>query len=329
MRTIRWAIPLVAVASAVALRLTLRGALAEDSPFLLFFAAVMVSAAYGGRGPGLMATALAAAAANFFLTPPFYRFSVNGRSEIVALLLFVTEGSVISIISGRLHQAVRESRRLERRVLEIADRERARIGRDLHDGLGQQLLGAALLAKSAESRLAANDSTTTLVDDVRHVQRVVGDALSWTRDLARQLSATTIANDGLLPALQDLADNAERLFSIRCVATAEPGLRSPSPLVCEHLYRIAQEAITNAVKHGRAWNVELAWRGNGDRQVLEIRDTGQGFQTSSEEPRDGIGLHVMRSRAELIGGDLSIGKGENLLGAVVRCEFRAEIPERS
>jgi signal transduction histidine kinase len=226
---------------------------------------------------------------------------------------------------------VRESRRLERRVLEIADRERARIGRDLHDGLGQQLLGAALLAKSAESRLAANDSTTTLVDDVRHVQRVVGDALSWTRDLARQLSATTIANDGLLPALQDLADNAQRLFSIRCVASADPGLRSPPPLVCEHLYRIAQEAITNAVKHGRAWNVELAWRGSGDQQVLEIRDTGHGFQTLSnaEPPRDGIGLHVMRSRAELIGGELSIGKGENLLGAVVRCKFRAEIPERS
>jgi len=316
----------------------LRSALAEDSPFLLFFASVMVSAAYGGLGPGLLATLLAGIASNYFLTPPFYRFTLSTRSEIVGLILFVVEGSVISVISDRLHRAVRESRRLERRVLEVADSERARIGRDLHDGLGQQLLGAALLAKSAEARLAENGSTMPLAEDVRNVQRVVGDALSWTRNLARQLASTTVANDGLFPALQDLATNAERLFSIRCVASADPGLASPPPPVCEHLYRIAQEAINNAVKHGHASHIDILWQMRIGRQVLRIRDNGRGFDESERvnsarqaaidqpagETREarGIGLRVMRHRAQMVGGHLQIARGDSG-GTIVACEFSA------
>jgi signal transduction histidine kinase len=323
-------IPMAAVAAAVGLRLGLRQALAEDSPFLLFFAAVMASAAYGGLGPGLLATGIAAAAANFFLTPPFYTFALNDRSEVVGLMLFAIEGTLISVISGRLHRAVRESRRLERRVLEVADRERASIGRDLHDGLGQQLLGAALMAKSAEARLAENCASAPIAADVRNIQHVVGDALKWTRDLARQLSATTIANDGLLPALQDLATNAERLFGVRCTATADAGLHSPPAPVCEHLYRIAQEAITNAIKHGHASHIDLAWRGgDGAQNVLEIRDGGAGFQAHRNSADHGIGLHVMRFRAEQIGGRLTLESPTGAHGVIVRCTFPAVSPEHS
>jgi len=313
--------PVATVTGAVVLRLGLRRALAEDSPFLLLFAAVMASAAYGGLGPGLFATGLAAAAASFFLIPPFYRFTVD-RSQLTGLGLFVIEGSVISVLSDRLHRAVRRASESERRVLEVGDRERARIGRDLHDGLGQQLLGASLLAKSAETRLAVRGSTVDAVDDVRQMRTVIGDALHWTRDLARQLTTTTMTGDGLLPALQDLAAYVERLFGVRCVVDSDVNLVSPPPDVCEHLYRLAQEATTNAVKHGHATQINLLWRADGpNRQTLEIRDDGRAPALNGDG-NAGIGLHVMRYRAETIGGELSVTlPGPAGAGAVVRCTF--------
>ena len=346
-RTVRWTTPLVTVATAVILRVALRWVLHEDAPFLLFFfAAVMTSAAVGGLGPGLLATALAAAASNYFLTPPIYEFAILDRTQFVGLILFLFEGAFISVLGGGLRQAVRrleaaEARGeiLERRVLQASDRERARVGRDLHDGLGQQLLGVTLLARAAEAQLATGN-VAVAAEDLRKIGQVMTDALQWTRDLARQLIAPTLANDGLLSTLQDLAANAERLFGIRCIATAEPRLPAPPPEAGEHLYRIAQEAISNAVKHGRATRVSIhlgaVTNGSSDDpligQVLTIRDDGLGLhaiRATGSNGHAGTGLHVMRRRAELIGGRLEVTTASNGNGTppadgggtIVRCTF--------
>jgi signal transduction histidine kinase len=184
-----------------------------------------------------------------------------------------------------------------------------------------------LLAKSAEARLAENGSSTPLADDVRLIQQVVGDALGWTRNLSRHLSSTPVTDDGLLPALQDLATNVERLFGVRCATSADAGLRSPPPVVCAQLYRIAQEAITNAVKHGHASRIDVAWHARGADHVLEIRDAGCGLTQAQNTTAAGIGLHVMRSRAALIGGQLTIESpapdddDTDARGVLVRCTF--------
>jgi signal transduction histidine kinase len=307
----------------------------------LFFAAVMTCAATGGLGPGLFAIALAAAAADFFLTPPFYRFAIADRTQFLGLTLFVTEGTFICLLCEQLRRAVQRasasesrSKWLERRALQASDRERARIGRDLHDGLGQQLLGVTLLARAAEIRmgdtLAAPLAPARAVEDLRKIGQVVGEALQWTRDLARQLVAATLPTDGLAQALQGLASNAERLFGIRCFASAEPDLAAAPQGAAEHLYRIAQEAISNAVKHGHASSITICLStadrslgGDPSLQVLEIRDDGIGFDPRAAAAADhGTGLHLMRCRAEMIGGQLEVASpAGGPPGIVVRCTY--------
>lgn len=198
-------------------------------------------------------------------------------------------------------------RQLESEVLEISDRERRRIGQDLHDGLGQHLAGIELLSEVLQQRMAASKSkeATALSIDAGKITRHVREAISQTRSLARGLSPVVIESEGLMSALRQLAESAGQMFLIRCDFECELRVLVPDQGVATHLYRIAQEALSNAVKHGKAKHVVIRLRANDGRILLHVKDHGRGLPETLPKGK-GMGLRIMQYRAGIIGGSVVI-----------------------
>ena len=194
---------------------------------------------------------------------------------------------------------VTERKRLEKEILEISDREQQRIGQDLHDGLCQQLAGIELMSQVLEQKLAAKSRSDA--GRVGEIARHVREAIGQTRLLARGLSPVTIESEGLMSALQELAINTEKMFRVVCVFECEPPVLVHDPAVATHLYRIAQEAVSNAIKHGKARRIVIRLRDAGERNVLLVKDDGVGLPKVLPKTK-GMGLHIMRYRAGMIGG---------------------------
>ena len=210
---------------------------------------------------------------------------------------------------------ITERKRLEKEILEISDQERRRIGQDLHDGLCQHLAGIELMSQVLEQKLAGKSKADAA--RVGEISRHVRDAIGQTRSLARGLSPVTLESEGLASALQELAANAEKMFGLRCrVAAAQSGHVRPAA-VDTHLYRIAQEAVSNAFKHGKAQELEIRLEAPAEATVLTVTDDGGGI--AEPPPRNqGMGLRIMEYRAGIIGGALTIGKNP-AGGTTVRC----------
>jgi PAS domain S-box-containing protein len=237
--------------------------------------------------------------------------------------LFV-EAAITSLVLGgerywlTMLQDATARRQLEREVLEVSNREQQRIGSDLHDGLGQELTGIALLLRGLENR--AEREAASLSPAIEEVALLVNDAIFTTRALARGLSPVTFDRGGLAFALEELARRLSAMFhiNVRCEAdhTLERGLNSANAL---HLYRIAQEAVTNAAQHGHADNVEITLRHDGDRGLLRIEDNGGGFSPALNQSK-GLGLRIMHYRAQMMTGSLRI-ESTRPHGTAVNCWF--------
>ena len=209
-------------------------------------------------------------------------------------------------------------RLLEREVLEASNREQQRIGNDLHDGLGQELTGIALLLRGLENR--AEREAPALSASIEEVALLVSDAIFTTRALARGLSPVTFDRGGLALALEELARRLSAMFhiNVRCAAddSLEHGLESVNAL---HLYRIAQEAVTNAAQHGSAGQVAIELRADGERGLLRIEDNGHGFNPAVQQAK-GLGLRIMHYRAQMMAGSLRIESARSQ-GTIVSCWF--------
>jgi signal transduction histidine kinase len=324
-RWVSYVVAIAVTAAALGLKLLLVPLVTADTPFLLFFAAVLVAAAFGGMGPGLLATALAAMLNNYFFMRPFGRLTLDSTDQQIRLALFVGESIFICVICARLraaHQRVQrastEARVLERRILEISDEEQRRIGHDLHDGLGQQLTGIGLMTRHLEQRLTAANSPDSAI--ATKVSELAKDAVAWTHDLCRTLSPPALGA-GLDEALRELAANAESIFSIDCNFTPEGESSQVDVAASVHLYRIAQEAISNAVRHGKARNVKLLLEGLPSGLTMQIIDDGSGIVPESA-PADGMGLRIMRYRARMIGATIEV-KHRDAGGTAVICRYRS------
>ena len=213
---------------------------------------------------------------------------------------------------------VTERRRLEKEILNAGERERQIVGQELHDDLCQQLSGIACLARVLQQRLTAHSADEAA--DAAHILELVGRANSCARNLSRGLQPVTLAADGLVSALQDLCSHAEAVFKVPCQLCPDAGpLSFGDPAVPTHLYRIAQEAISNSVKHARANTISVDLVAAGDRLILSVEDDGVGIPATPS--RDGLGLHTMRHRASMIGASLSIERGTDG-GTTVTCSVR-------
>ncbi len=206
---------------------------------------------------------------------------------------------------------ITERKRMESEVLHIAEREQQRIGQDLHDGLGQMLTGAAMIAKAIAQRL--KKKSKLLSADAEQLASILNEAISQARQLARGLQPLD-APDELPTALRELGFRTESIPGIACRIRADALPNTCTLLAATHLYRIAQEAVNNAVRHGRAKNIEISSKTLGTAVRLTIRDDGAGFS----EPRGrGLGLRIMDYRARVIGGRLDIRSSPGAGTAVV------------
>lgn len=215
-----------------------------------------------------------------------------------------------------------ERRRLEKQLLSISDEEKRRIGADLHDGLGQYLTGIACLTTALRDRLAADSPEA---EQANHIAGLVNETLDRTRMLARGLCPVKVEQSGLYAALQDLAFEAAHLHGVKCqFKNGGPHLRF-EPDTALHLYRIAQEAIHNAVRHGAADEISVRLTVDGAASQLSIEDNGRGFEPVGSEQHGGLGLHLMRHRSSLIGGTFRIQR-RRPSGMVIECTFRVPNP---
>ncbi|MES2705785.1 MAG: ATP-binding protein [Verrucomicrobiota bacterium] len=215
---------------------------------------------------------------------------------------------------------VTDTKRLEAEVLNVAEREQSRFGHDLHDGLGQHLTGIEFMSQVLSQRLAGADRPDE-ARDLDEITRLIREAIGQTRDLARGLSPVVLQSKGLAVALQDLAHSATRHLRTQCVcrvARREGPDPAENPEISIHLYRIAQEAVANAAKHGRAGEIIISLTPVGRRMELSIEDNGKGLPPASAEGVGGMGLRVMHYRAGLIGGTLNVGPRAGG-GVVVTC----------
>jgi signal transduction histidine kinase len=217
---------------------------------------------------------------------------------------------------------------LEKEITDISESERQRIGRDLHDGVCQQLVAIAFTAGLLKKELEGDSPrhAGTAKDIADRLQ----DAMIETRDLARGLSPVDRDARGLESALNDLASTTSRLMGISCVFHCAEPVQIKDNAVSVHLFRIAQEALSNATKHGHAQSIAIELEGSEDRLSLRVTDDGAGFHPKPGG-QSGIGLKIMDYRARTVGGKLSIG-GNAPRGTVVSCTIdhpakAAQIPE--
>jgi PAS domain S-box-containing protein len=215
---------------------------------------------------------------------------------------------------------VTQRRTLEREILEIGERERRRIGQDLHDGLGQHLAGVSFRAKALELTLAARGAPEAA--DAATIASLLAEAIAQASALARGLHPVEFKVDGLATALEGLASRARQLFGVECACDCDPEVLVYDNTAAMHLYRIAQEAVSNAVRHGRARHISIRLGGARDAVELTVRDDGVGFGRAEPGPSgDGMGLKIMRHRAAMIGASLDI-RAVAGGGTVLACAYR-------
>jgi signal transduction histidine kinase len=208
------------------------------------------------------------------------------------------------------------SQRLEQEIVSISESERRRIGQDLHDGLCQYLAALACAATSLRDDLAET-SMQTEAGNADEIAQGLRDAVVETRNLARGLVPVPLEEAGLVSALRGLAHSVTRLQGVNCTVQSDDDSTNQHEITATHFYRIAQEAISNATRHGRARNVEISLTTLGDRIELQITDDGIGMSKVPAN-HNGMGLTVMNYRARLTGGKLKICDAPNG-GTVVSC----------
>jgi PAS domain S-box-containing protein len=215
---------------------------------------------------------------------------------------------------------ITESKRLEKAILEISAREEHRIGQDLHDGLGQHLTGIAFMSKVLERKLA--DKSEAEAADASKIVRLVNEAIHKTRELSRGLLPVVSDARGLMSALEQYALEVQDLFGLACRFECDRPVLIYNETIANHLYRIAQEAVNNAIKHGHGKSILITLCADGDGVALSIRDDGVGLP---EDVRNstGMGLHIMNYRAKMIGATLRIRPHTEHTGTVVTCKLQS------
>ena len=235
--------------------------------------------------------------------------------SLTATLLKDEKGKPFAITTTE--RDITERRFLEKEILDITERERELIGQEMHDGMGQVLTGIAVKCKGLALKLKGKSSEG--LKDALTISKLANKAIAQTRDLAKMLYPVDIETGGLVSALKTLASNAEKTMGVTCQFQCGKSISVKNLVEAKQIYRIVQEAITNAIKHGKATNINIKLRLTKKGTVLSIENNGLDFPKLSPRSK-GLGLKIMKYRTDLIGGSLDIRKGDKD-GTIVTCTF--------
>ena len=246
------------------------------------------------------------------------RIAKNNRIldiSLTATLLKDEKGKPFAVTTTE--RDITERRSLEKEILDITERERELIGQEMHDGMGQVLTGIAVKCKALALRLKSkslDESKETLV-----ISKLANKAIAQTRDIAKMLYPVDIETGGLVSALKILAATTEKTMAVNCRFKCGKSVSVKNLVEAKQIYRIAQEAIINAIKHGKTKNINIKLRLTNKGTVLSIENDGVDFLKLAPK-RKGMGLKIMKYRTDLIGGSLDIHKGDKV-GTIVICTF--------
>jgi len=214
------------------------------------------------------------------------------------------------LVQRALHASETEVARLEQQLLQASEHEQMQLAQDLHDGLGQHLVGLTFLLHPLRKELGSGPWTKRLDE----VGKLLAEAIEQTRDLARSLHSPTLEVAGLAAALGELAVHTARVFGVECDVHDHAGF-NPPVASSTHLHRIAREAVVNAAKHAGATTIDIELACEADELTLVVRDDGVGI---GARPTAGMGLHLMERRARMLGASLQIAAGQGR-GTTVTC----------
>ena len=305
----------------------------EISFSIFYLLAISLAVWFVGRGFAVITAVLSVVAwvaGDFAAGAPFSnRFALfwNAAIALAFYLLTIALLSIVKASQESLEARVRQRtaeltgemvgrERLEKEILSVSERERRLIGHDLHDSLCQHLTGTALAGQVLGEKLAAKSLPEA--NDAYRVVELTEQGITLARNLARGLSPFQLEADGLQGSLETLATATSDQFGIEChfVCSTPPEIADIA--VATHLYRIAQEAISNAVRHGKAKHITITLAMEGDDCTLRIEDDGTGLPGALPS-QSGMGLRIMQHRAAMIGGSFRIARTPK--GTVATCTF--------
>ena len=207
----------------------------------------------------------------------------------------------LRVANAELESEIQRRKGLEGEILAVSDREQQRLGQELHDGLCQHLTAVAFMTRSIALRL--RDHRVIDAADIEKVAELVNQAAVDTRNLSRALHRVDVDAAGLVVALQDLVDR--EIWRTPCRLEMKPSFQINDDAAATHLYRIAREAVINANKHAQARQIVVRLERSRRETVLRVIDDGIGFPKDLK-PQQGLGYHIMKYRAQLMGGRLEI-----------------------
>src|SRR5215471_14394780 len=313
----RYGMAALAVAAALGVRFAFDPILGRHSPFLVFPIAILLAARFGGWLPGLVATLLSALGGwYFFISPPF-TFAIQDKGDAEDLAVYVISATGISLLGAQLReslisktkseQAAKQSestvRALLDRLINAEEQERKRISRELHDDLNQEL---ALLAFDTDGLLAMPFSSEDKIRErLSNLRTRIVELSQHVREISHRLHPSILEDLGLTAALNDLCREFSTREGVKVLFTQEAVPEAIPTKVAACLYRVAQEAMHNILKHAQTGYVQMKLSGDPRGIHLSIQDTGVGFDSESLR-RPGLGIISMRERVRLVQGEFSI-----------------------
>ena len=228
------------------------------------------------------------------------RMTVHGRPAVLGLI-----------------RDISERRRVEMELVTVSEREQQRLGREMHDTLGQLLAGLKFMVQGIAMRVQQGGACQDVADISGQVEHIASQCIYEARRIASGLFPHKLGHESLADSLRELSANMRTVLGCDCQYAGDDVACTLEPAMALHLYRIAQEATTNAVKHGQAGSIRIHLAVRGRSLILEIEDDGSGFDPAAVN-RTGMGLRIMQHRAMLLDGALDITTREKG-GTVVRC----------
>jgi signal transduction histidine kinase len=217
--------------------------------------------------------------------------------------------------TAALTTEIAERDRLQQELLNVSDSEQRRIGQELHDGLCQHLAGTALTCQVLREELEQNGLPEAA--KARKIVELIEEGISLSRRTAQGLDPVEMDSTGLMLALEELAATTQKLFNVTCVFACPSPVLIHDTSAANHMFRIAQEAVRNAVNHGRPDRIVIRLSTLDDGLELRIEDNGSGLP-ATRPTREGMGLRLMENRARAIGAEFAIQPRENS-GTIVTC----------